>query len=111
MPCRASSQRDTAKTHKSHEKMTVPTLAAQRLTIWEDRAYLLWLMLVKWGKPSTGKAGLPEIEQQNLIRAVTASIKPGYLQDAPRGHTVYLLVYREPPSRPRVLTDEAASVG
>jgi hypothetical protein len=40
-----------------------------------------------------------------------ASIKPGYLQDALRGHTVYLLVYREPPSRPRVLTDEAASVG
>ena len=40
-----------------------------------------------------------------------ASIKPGYLQDASRGHTVYLLVYREPPLRPRVLRDEAASVG
>ena len=40
-----------------------------------------------------------------------ASIKPRYLQDAPRGHTVYLLVYRQPPSRPRILTDEAASVG
>jgi hypothetical protein len=40
-----------------------------------------------------------------------ASIKTGYLQDAPRGHTVYLLVYREPQSRQRVLTDEAASVG
>jgi hypothetical protein len=45
------------------------------------------------------------------------SIKPGYLQDAPRGHTVYLLVYRESPSaraylrtRQRVWADAIAGV-
>ena len=60
---------------------------------------------------ATGRLLMAASGQVPMTANNPASIKPGYLQDAPRGHTVYLLVYREPPSRPRVLTDEAASVG
>ena len=60
---------------------------------------------------ATGQLLMAASGQVPMTANDPASIRPGYLQDAPRGHTVYLLVYREPPSRPRVLTDEAASVG
>ena len=58
-------------------------------------------------KPAaTGQLLMAASGQVPMTANNPASIKPGYLRDAPRGHTVYLLVYRK-----RVLTDEAAGVG
>ena len=60
---------------------------------------------------ATGQLLMAASGQVPMTANNPASIKRGYLQDAPRGHTVYLPVYRESPSRPRVLTGRGSECG